>query len=122
MPRSLLNAWRRATMTMRCDLQHSCKGDTPMALTKLTLTLETEKGAGNSSEMAQTLGLLAGLVDTPTGKVVLTLQCEEDDADSYKADLCAVLSRRPAGIKVNIKVLTDEDVQSERMATVTPMD
>jgi hypothetical protein len=93
-----------------------------MAFTKITLTLETEKGISGNSEMAQTLGLLAGLVDTPTSKVVLTLQCEEDDAESYKDDLRAALERRPVGIKVNIKTLMDEDVENERMATVTPMD
>ena len=94
-----------------------------MALTKITLTLETEKGVGGNVEMAQTLGLLAGLVDTPTSKVVLTLQCEEDDAESYKDDPRTVLERRPAGIKVNIKTLMDEDIiASERMATITPMD
>lgn len=93
-----------------------------MALTKITITLEAEKGVGRNEDMARSIGLLAGLLDIPTGKVVLTLSCEEEDAESYRDDIRGVLSRRPAGIKVNIKVLTDEDVASERMATVTPMD
>ena len=94
-----------------------------MALTKITITLEpTDKATANRSAMAQTIGLLAGLLDIPAGKVVLTIACEPEDADTYRDEIRAALSRRPVGIKVNIKSLDDEDVDNERMATVTPMD
>lgn len=90
---------------------------------KITLTLEhIDPKHPNSSAMAQTIGLLAQLVDLPAGGLKLTLTCEEEDMQSYVDDLMSTLSRRPVGIKVKLKKESEDEIERSTMATVTPMD
>lgn len=87
---------------------------------KITLTLTKDK-FGTDDGMAQTLALLSR-GDSPLNKFVVTIECENEDADDYADDLKRVLTRRPAGVKVSVKVTTEEEVKQEHLATVTPMD
>lgn len=93
-----------------------------MALAKITLTLEQDDQAGTDEGMARTIALLAQLGITPAQKLVLTIECEEDDADSYRDDLRHALRARPIGIIAKIKTTSEESVERERVAPVTPMD
>ena len=72
--------------------------------------------------MARTIALLATLGITSAQKLVLTLECDEDDADTYREDLRLALRSRPVGILAKIKTTSEESVERERVAPVTPMD
>jgi hypothetical protein len=72
--------------------------------------------------MARTMGLLATLTDAPTGKIVLTIKCTDDDVSDLKDDIHAALSGRPAGIDATTKTQTEENVERKRADRVTPMD
>lgn len=90
---------------------------------KITLTIEhVDPKRHDSRAMAQTIGLLAQLVDLPSGGLKLTIGCEPEDMDSYVDDLQQVLARRPVGIRVKIKKESEDEVERGTMATVTPMD
>lgn len=92
-------------------------------MAKITLTIEhTDPKHPNSMAMAQTIGLLAQLIDLPSGGMKLTINCESEDLDSYADDLRGVLARRPVGIRVSIEKLDKEEVERSTMASVTPMD
>jgi len=93
-----------------------------MAKAKITLTIEQDDEGGTNEGMARTIGLLTTLGIQPTQKLVLTLECEEDDAETYRDDIKLALRARPVGINVKIKTAIEEDVERERMAPVTPMD
>lgn len=90
---------------------------------KITLTLEhMDPKHPNSSAMAQTIGLLAQLVDLPAGGLKLAITCEEEDMQSYVDDLMATLARRPVGIRVKIKKESEDEIERSTMPTVLPMD
>ncbi len=90
--------------------------------TKIQLTL-TQDDNGSDMAMAATIGLLTQIGIAPVGKVVLTIECENEDADSFVDDLDAAMSGRPVGIEAVIKTTTERHVErSKRLATVTPMD
>lgn len=90
---------------------------------KITLTLEhMDPKHPNSSAMAQTIGLLAQLVDLPAGGLKLSIACEEEDLQSYVDDLMTTLARRPVGIRVKVKKESEDEIERSTMATVTPMD
>lgn len=90
---------------------------------KITLTItHTDPKHPNSQSMAQTIGLLAQLVDLPSGGLKLTIECEDEDVQSYADDLSSVLARRPVGIKVAKKVETNDEIERSTLASVTPMD
>lgn len=72
--------------------------------------------------MAQTIGLLAQLIDLPSGGLKLTIACEPEDLDSYADDLMQVLAARPVGIKVRLKKESEDEIERSTLATVTPMD
>ena len=92
-------------------------------MSKLTLTLEhVDPKHPNSMAMAQTIGLLAQLIDLPSGGMKLTINCEAEDMEGYADELRAVLSRRPVGIRVMIEKQNKEEVERSTMASVTPMD
>lgn len=94
-----------------------------MATAKITLTLEhIDPKRPHSPAMAQTIGLLAQLVDLPCGGLKLTIACEEEDMQSYADDLMQVLAARPVGIKVKIKKESEDEIERDTLATVTPMD
>ena len=90
---------------------------------KITLTLEhIDPKHPNSTAMAQTIGLLAQLIDLPASGLKLAITCEEEDMQIYVDDLMAALARRPVGIKVKIKKESEDEIERSTMATVTPMD
>jgi hypothetical protein len=93
-----------------------------MATAKITITLEQDDEAGTDEGMAQTIALLASLGITPATKLVLTLECEEEDAETHRDDLRVTLRGRPVGINVKIKTAIEEEVARERLIPVTPMD
>ena len=47
--------------------------------------------------MSRTIGLLTTLGIQPAQKLVLTLECEEEDAESYRDDLKLALERGRSG-------------------------
>lgn len=90
---------------------------------KITLTIEhVDPKHPDSVAMAHTIGLLAQLVDLPSGGLKLTIGCEPEDLDAYVDDLQQVLARRPVGIRVKIKRESEDEVERGTLATVTPMD
>ena len=92
-------------------------------MSRITLTIEhVDPKHPNSMSMAQTIGLLAQLIDLPSGGLKLTIQCEAEDLESYADDLRGVLSRRPVGIAVKLKMESEDTIERSTMATVTPMD
>lgn len=90
--------------------------------TKITLTLTQDDNTGSDAAMAETIGLLTAIGVVPTQKVVLTVECENEDAESYADDMDAALSGRPMGIEVTIKTTTERHVERRKLTTVTPMD
>lgn len=91
--------------------------------TKITVTITQDKENGGSDKaMADTIALLTALGITPTRKVALTIECEDEDADHFRDELSVVLSGRPVGIEAVIKRTTEENVSRARMQKVTPMD
>lgn len=89
---------------------------------KITLTLAKDKH-GTDEAMAQTLALLANTDGgLPLGKLVITIECENEDAESYADDLKRAMSRRPVGIDAKVKVVTEEGIERQRLSSVTPMD
>ena len=93
-----------------------------MATAKITLTLEQDEENGTNEGMVKTIALLGTLATTPAQKIVLTIACEEDDAESYRDDLRLALRARPVGITAKLKTTSEESVERERMASTTPMD
>ena len=92
-------------------------------MAKLVVTIEhVDPKHPNSMSMAQTIGLLAQLIDLPSGGLKLTINCEAEDLESYADDLRGVLSRRPVGIAVKLKMESEDTIERSTMATVTPMD
>ncbi len=94
-----------------------------MNMAKLVVTIEhVDPKHPNSMSMAQTIGLLAQLIDLPSGGMKLTINCEPEDMDSYADDLRQVLSRRPVGITVKLKMENEDTIERSTMTSVTPMD
>ena len=93
---------------------------------KITITITPDmdyldRDSANAN-MAETMALLATLNDAPSGKIVLTIECRDEDVRDLKSDIHAALSGRPVGIEVNLKTQTEEYVERTKSATVTPMD
>lgn len=94
-----------------------------MAIAKITLTIEhMDPKRPNSSSMAQTIGLLAQIVDLPSAGLKLSITCEEEDMQSYVDDLMTTLARRPVGIRVKIKKESEDEIDRGALPIVTPMD
>ena len=91
-------------------------------MTKITITLKQNEDDGSPMAMAETLALLGTLKDAPTAKIVLALECKDDDAELWRDELRAALSGRPVGVDVELKTESKESVERGRMARVTPMD
>jgi len=91
--------------------------------TKIQLTLTQDDENGSDEAMAQTIALLQQIGVVPLAKVVLTIECENEDAESYVDDLDIAMSARPVGIEAVIKTTTERHVERQkRLASVTPMD
>lgn len=93
-----------------------------MATAKITLTLEQDEEMGTNAAMEDAIGLLAALDTMPAMKLVLTLECAEVIAESYRERLRLGLKRRMPGTKIKISTKTEEEVACERLPNVTPMD
>lgn len=93
-------------------------------MTKITLTISQDENAPNdtSAAMTETLALLAAAGITAPRKLVLNIECKDDEAENVTDDLDAALSGRPVGIEVVIKTTTERHVERKRLSTVTPMD
>lgn len=92
-------------------------------MAKLVVTIDhTDPKHPNSMSMAQTIGLLAQLIDLPSGGMKLTINCEAEDMDTYADDLRAALSRRPVGIAVKLKMEHEDTIERSTLSNVTPMD
>jgi len=90
--------------------------------TKITITLKQNEDDGNPLAMAETLTLLGTLAQAPTQKIVLALECEEEDAESWRDELRVALAGRPVGVDVELKTESKETVERGRLQRVTPMD
>lgn len=89
---------------------------------KITLTLSKDKH-GTDEAMAETLALLAGTDGgLPLAKLNITIECENEDAESYADDIKRTMARRPVGIDAKVKVTTEEGIERAKLASVTPMD
>lgn len=94
-----------------------------MILSRITVIIEhADPKHPNSMSMAQTIGLLAQLIDLPSGGMKLTINCEAEDMESYADDLRGVLSRRPVGIVVKLKMENEDTIERSTLSSVTPMD
>lgn len=92
-------------------------------MSKITVSIDhIDPKHPDNSAMAQTIGLLAQLVDLPSGGLKLTISCEPEDLESYADDLRQTLARRPVGIRVKVKTENEDEIERSTMATVTPMD
>jgi hypothetical protein len=93
---------------------------------KITITITPDLKIIDSrfapSAMAKTMALLATLTDAPTGKIVLTIDCTDEDVIDLKDDIHAALSGRPVGIDATTKTQTEESIERQRADRVTPMD
>lgn len=94
--------------------------------TKLTVTIDPDtdylKGNQVSEAMAKTLAVLGSVVDIPTGKIALTINCSDLEADLIRLKLQVALSGRPVGINATLKTQTEEYVAVKREPKKTPMD
>lgn len=91
----------------------------------ITITPDTDYLAPDQIDaaMARTIGSLASLNSTPTRKVVLTVECTDEDAEQHEDAIDAALSSRPVGIEVVLKVTRERHVgRVVQLAKVTPMD
>lgn len=102
-------------------LKRSKKGTPPHMATKITVTLAPVDGRAPREYMAQSIALLSAL-STPTDKVVLTISCEDEDAESYADDIDAALSGRPMGVDAVIKTTSEHHIERRKLASITPMD
>lgn len=89
-------------------------------IAKITLTLEQDEQRGTNEAMEETIDLLATLDTLPITKLVLTLECEEMIAESYRQKLRLGLKRRPIGIIAKIKTTSEEQIIV--VPPTTPMD
>lgn len=93
---------------------------------KITITitpdLETIGPDTAKACMAETIGLLAMLLDAPTTKFVLTIECMDHEVADWKDDIHAALSGRPVGIDASTKTQTEENIARTKVTRVTPMD
>lgn len=93
-------------------------------MTKITVTIQEDEDAPNDTKaaMTETLALLAAAGITAPRKLVLNIECTDDEATDVTDELDAALSGRPMGIEVVIKTTTERHVERKRLASVTPMD
>jgi hypothetical protein len=91
-------------------------------LAKIVLTLEQDEQRGTNAAMEETIKLLGTLDNVPTMKFVLTLECEDVIAESYRAKLRSVLRKRPIGIIAKFKTTSEEHINIEVVRPTTPMD
>lgn len=91
-------------------------------LAKINLTLEQDEQRGTNAAMEDTIKLLATLEGMPITKLVLTLECEEMIAGSYRGKLHSALRKRPIGIIAKIKTTSEEHINVEYVRKPTPMD
>lgn len=93
---------------------------------KITLTIEPDttylQPTQTSEAMAKTIALLGSVIDVPTGKVVLTIQCSDTQFELIRTRLHVALSGRPVGINATMKTQTEEYVAVKREPKKTPMD
>jgi hypothetical protein len=93
-----------------------------MPTAKITLTLEQDEETGTNAAMEDTIKLLGTIETLPAMKLVLTLECADVIAESYRQKLRLGLKRRSPGIKIKIATKTEEEVACERLPNLTPMD
>ena len=72
--------------------------------------------------MLRTVRALQQLGLVPLRKLVLNLECADDQADEVKDQIHAALSFRPVGIEAQLKTTCEERVARETAARTTPMD
>lgn len=90
--------------------------------TKITVTLNPVDWRVPQEHMDQAVAMLGKLENVPTQKIVLTVTCEDEDADSYTDDIEAVLRTRPAGIDAVMQRVSKYHVEHRKLPAVTPMD
>ena len=95
-------------------------------ITKMTLTITADTDQISPvvapKALAETLALLAQVVDLPATKYVLTFECLEGAAGQYLDDIKSALLGRPAGIDAGLKIQTEHQLERKKVAPVTPMD
>jgi hypothetical protein len=92
--------------------------------TKITITIERDAEAGGTPQgVHETAKLLEHLQpQLPIAKTVVSIECEDKDAQSWRDDVVTLLSARPVGIVVKVKRTTDEEVDRLTMQRITPLD
>lgn len=95
-------------------------------ITKMTLTITADTDQISPvvapKALAETLALLAQVVDLPATKYVLTFECLEGAAGQYLDDIKSALLGRPAGIDAGLKIQTEHQLERKKIAPVIPMD
>lgn len=89
-------------------------------LAKITVTVENE--SATNQEMVAAVALIASLGETPLKKLVVSVECEPEDAQIVADDFYEVLAKRAVGIEAKIKTVLENEVERRNVASVTPMD
>lgn len=91
----------------------------------LTITPDTEYRAPDEIDaaMARTITTLQRLGLVPLRKIVIAIECKDEDADDLEDTIDAALSARPVGIEVVLKTTKERHVTRDTaLPRTTPMD
>jgi hypothetical protein len=89
-------------------------------MTKLTVTITRDAEHGGTHEgMLDAFRTLVGLGILPTKTFALTIECQDQDAQSIRDDIAVALTDRAVGIDVKIKRVIDEDIDRRRQVAVS---
>lgn len=91
----------------------------------LTITPDTEYLSTDEidSAMARTITTLQRLGLVPLRKIVIAIECKDEDATDLEDTIDAALSARPVGIEVVLKTTKERHVTRDvTVPRVTPMD
>ena len=94
--------------------------------TKINLTIkpDTEYLAPDQIDaaMLRTIMTLQRLGAIPLRKLMLAIECKDEDAEDIEDTIDAALSARPVGIEVVLKTSRERHVSRDTLAPVTPVD
>lgn len=93
----------------------------------VSITKDMEHG-GTDAAMLESFQTLIRLGVLPTKGLVLTIECNDQDAEGIRDEIAVALTDRPIGIDVKIKRTIDEEIDRRRSVVVnrvptsTPME
>lgn len=85
---------------------------------QITISKDAEHG-GTDAGMLEAYRKLVALGVLPTRSIVMTIECQDQDAPSIRDAAAVALTDRPLGIEVKIKRTQEEDIDRGRMVAVT---